>query len=60
MSRPSWRVDKVRRPSFRVCDDNDPVVESRIIATTTAHICFGNVTSTCDPFSHQRTLGWRQ
>jgi hypothetical protein len=43
-----WRVDKVRRP-IRFSDDNDPAVESRIVSTTIAHICFGDVTSACDP-----------
>jgi hypothetical protein len=53
-------VDKVRRPLIGFCGDHDPVVEGRIIGTAVAYICFGNVARGCDPFSHQRTLVWRQ
>ena len=53
-------MDKVSRFSFRVCSDDDPVVVGRIIAATATYICFGNVTSTCDPFIEKITLGFRQ
>ena len=60
MSLPGGALDKVRRPIISFCDDHDPVEESRIIDTAAAHICFGNVASTRDPFSHQLTRIWRQ
>jgi hypothetical protein len=50
-------VENVRRPVFRSCNDDDPVAESRIFVTTVAHVCFANITSTCDPFGDQSTLG---
>jgi hypothetical protein len=53
-------VDKVRRTIFGFQDDDDPVVERRIINAAVAHICFNNVTSARDPFSNRRTFVWRQ
>jgi hypothetical protein len=60
MFRPDDAWTKVRRPLIGFRGDHDPVVERRIVGTAVAHICFGNVARGCDPFTHQRTLVWRQ
>lgn len=55
-----WRMNEVRRPIIGLGDDDEPVVERRIIGTTGAHIRLGDVPGSRKPISHQGTLHRRQ
>ena len=53
-------MNEVRRPIIGLGDDDEPVVERRIIGTTGAHIRLGDVPGSRKPISHQGTLHRRQ
>ena len=51
-------MDKVRWSLIGLRDNDDPMVMSWIVATTTADIGRGNVAGSRQPFGQESTLVW--